>query len=309
MSDTPNITLASWIMIIALGFVWGGTFMVQAMALETAPPLWVAAGRITFAAVITGAVWIARGARMFTTAQRDWPALVAASVLSAAAPFMLLAWGQQYVTSSFTGVSMAAVALFVLPLAHFLLPGERLTVRRAIGFLIGFAGILVLMGPETFVSTGAGMEPFGRLACLGAAACYAVSSVLLRRLPPLDPVGISAATLLIGSAVVVPLALASHGLPADPGPRGLALIALLGLLPTAAANLLRIIVARTAGPVFMSLTNYQVPLWSVSLGVIFLGEPLKLSLLLATALILVGVALTQWGALVRLFSRQNRRPS
>ena len=50
------------------------------------------------------------------------------------------------------------------------------------------------MGPEAFVSTGAGMEPAGRLACLGAAGCYAVSSVLLRRLPPLDPVGLAAAT-------------------------------------------------------------------------------------------------------------------
>lgn len=301
MTDQPNITAASWLMIVTLGFTWGGTFMVQALALETAPPFWVAAGRITFAALITGALWVARGARMFTSERRAWGELAAASVLSAAAPFMLLAWGQQYVTSSFTGVSMAAVALIVLPLAHFLLPGERLTLRRAIGFLIGFAGILVLMGPGAFTSSGAGMEPFGRLACLSAAGCYAVSSVLLRRLPPLDPVGLSAATLLIGSVVVVPLALATHGLPPDPGAKGWFLIAILGLFPTAAANLLRIIVARTAGPVFMSLTNYQVPLWSVSLGVIFLGEPLKASLLVALVLILVGVALTQWGALKRLF--------
>lgn len=303
MTEQPNITAASWLMIVTLGFTWGGTFMVQALALETAPPFWVAAGRIGFAAVITAAVWLARGAKLFTTERRAWGEFVAASVLSAAAPFMLLAWGQQYVTSSFTGVSMAAVALIVLPLAHFLLPGERLTLRRAVGFLIGFAGILVLMGPKAFVSTGAGMEPFGRLACLSAAGCYAVSSVLLRRLPPLYPVGLSAMTLLIGSAVVIPLALATHGAPANPGTRGLILIALLGLFPTAAANLLRIIVARSAGPVFMSLTNYQVPLWSVGLGVIFLGEPLKASLLLALVLILVGVALTQWGALRRLFGR------
>ena len=59
---------------------------------------------------------------------------------------MLLAWGQQYVTSSFTGVSMAAVALIVLPMAHFILLGERLTLRRIFGFAIGFAGVLVLIG-------------------------------------------------------------------------------------------------------------------------------------------------------------------
>ena len=303
MTGTPNITPASWLMILTLGFVWGGTFMVQALALETAPPFWVAAGRIGFAAVLTGLIWMLRGARMFTSEDRDWPMLIAVAILSAAAPFMFIAWGQQYVTSSFTGVAMAAVALIVLPLAHFLLPGERLTWRKCLGFVIGFAGILVLMGPEAFVSTGAAMEPFGRLSCLAAAGCYAVSSVLLRRLPPLDPLGLAAATLLIGSVVVFPMAVLSHGAPVHPGTQGLILIAILGLIPTAMANLLRIIVARTAGPVFMSLTNYQVPLWSVTLGVIFLGEPLKASLLWALVLILIGVALSQWGALRQLFAK------
>lgn len=302
MTLTPEITGKSWAMIATLGFVWGGTFLVQAMALETAPPFWVAAGRIGFAALLTALVWLARGARMFTAEDTNWPTLTLVAVLSAAAPFMLIAWGQQYVTSSFTGVSMAAVALIVLPMAHFLLPGERMTWCKTLGFGIGFAGIVLLIGPGAFASSGAGMEPLGRLACLSAAGCYATSSVLMRRLPPLDPVGLSAATLLIGSAVVIPLALVNHGLPPDPGGKGLMLIALLGLVPTAAANLLRIIVARTAGPVFMSLTNYQVPVWSVLLGALVLGEPLPPTLLWALVMILTGVALSQYGALRRLFT-------
>lgn len=304
MTQTPDITGKSWAMIATLGFVWGGTFLVQAMALETAPPFWVAAGRIGFAALLTALVWLARGGRMFTTEDTDWPTLTLVAVLSAAAPFMLIAWGQQYVTSSFTGVSMAAVALIVLPMAHFLLPGERMTWRKTLGFVIGFAGIVLLIGPGAFASSGAGMEPLGRLACLSAAGCYATSSVLMRRLPPLDPVGLSAATLLIGSAVVIPLALLNHGLPPNPGGKGLMLIALLGLVPTAAANLLRIIVARTAGPVFMSLTNYQVPVWSVLLGALVLGESLPPTLLWALLMILTGVALSQYGALRRLFTRR-----
>ena len=146
MSESPEITTGSWIMVSTLGFIWGGTFMVQALALETAPPLWVAAGRIGFAAILTAAIWQMRGGRLFPDARSDWPRLLIVSLLSAAAPFMLLAWGQQYVTSSFTGVSMAAVALIVLPMAHFILLGERLTLRRIFGFAIGFAGVLVLIG-------------------------------------------------------------------------------------------------------------------------------------------------------------------
>ena len=83
----------------------------------------------------------------------------------------------------------------------------------------------------------------------------------------------------------------------------LGVIVILGLFQTAAANLLRISVVRTSGPTFMSLTNYQVPFWSVVLGVVFLGEPLEATLFLAMALILAGVALSQWGALKRLFGQ------
>ncbi len=305
MTSAPEVSLKSWIMVALLGLIWGGTFMVQKLALGHMPPFWVAAGRIGFAAVITIAIWQLRGGQMFTTQATDWTRLGFVSVFSAAVPFMLLAWAQQYVTSAFTGVSMAAVALIVLPLAHFLVPGERMTLRRTIGFLIGFAGVLVLIGPAAFASSGSPLETGGQIACLAAASCYGVSSIVLRKLPPLDPVGLAAATLIFGSGVVIPLAFIQHGLPPMPPFEGLALVALLGLVPTAGATLLRIVVIRSAGPVFMSLTNYQVPLWSVVFGVTLMGEPLPGSLVWATLLILSGVALSQFGALQRLFGSRG----
>ncbi|WP_294220735.1 DMT family transporter [uncultured Shimia sp.] len=305
MTSTPEITLKSWIMVALLGLIWGGTFMVQKLALSHMPPFWVAAGRIGFAAIITVVIWQLRGGRIFITDTQDWPRLAFVSVFSAAVPFMFLAWAQQYVTSAFTGVSMAAVALIVLPLAHFFVPGERMSFRRTFGFMIGFAGVLVLIGPTAFATTGSPLETFGQIACLAAASCYGVSSIILRKLPPLDPVGLSAATLIFGSLVVIPIAFVQHGPPPMPPMEGLALVALLGLVPTAGASLLRIVVIRTAGPVFMSLTNYQVPLWSVVFGVTLMGEPLPGSMIWATLLILSGVALSQLGALRRLFGSKN----
>ncbi|MEP2530075.1 DMT family transporter [Shimia sp.] len=302
MRDTIEIKASDWIMVVVLGLVWGGTFMVQKLALAHLPPLWVAAGRISFAAVVTVALWQLQGGRMFTETQTDWRRLFFVSIFSAAVPFMLLAWAQQFVTTGFVGVSMAAVALIVLPLAHFLVPGECMTLRRAAGFVIGFLGVLVLIGPGAFISSGNTLASIGRLACLGAATCYAVSSIMMRRLPPIDPVGLSAATLVFGMCFVIPMALIKHGLPPVPPLNGLLLVALLGLIPTAGANLLRVVLIRSAGPVFMNLTNYQVPLWSVTLGVIFLGEPLQSSLLWATLLILAGLGLSQYGDLKRLFS-------
>ena len=125
----------------------------------------------------------------------------------------------------------------------------------------------------------------------------------MRRLPPVDPIGLSSVLLLVGACAAIPMAWAVEGPPPLPDDRTLFMVAFLGLVPTAAANLLRVTVVRTAGPVFMSLTNYQVPVWSVVLGAAFLGEPLPPALLWALMLILCGVGLSQYGALMRLFGR------
>lgn len=298
----PNPTPANWAMVAALGIIWGATFMVIEVALRGITPFWLAAGRIGFAAILMCAIWVLRGGRLFLSDARNWPVVTLIAALSTAVPFMLLSWGQQFVTSGFAGVSMAAVALIVLPLAHFFVPGERLGPLKILGFLIGFAGVVVLIGAQAFESTGARLEAAGRLACLGAAGGYAVSSVLMRRLPPVDAIGLAAILLLIGTGLVVPIALVVEGPVEMPSRETLLAIALLGLVPTAGANLLRVLVIRSAGPTFMSLTNYQVPVWSVIFGAAVLGEPLPPSLLLAMGLILAGVALSQSGALRALFS-------
>jgi drug/metabolite transporter (DMT)-like permease len=107
----------------------------------------------------------------------------------------------------------------------------------------------------------------------------------------------------MSAAIVIPIALIVEGPPPLPDTKTLFVIAFLGLIPTAAANFLRTLVIRSAGPVFMSITNYQVPIWSVVLGAILLGEPLPASLIWAMLLILSGVGLSQYGAFRRLFRK------
>ena len=293
-------------MVAILGLTWGGTFMVTEVALAGGmPPFWLAASRIGFAAVLMGLIWTIMGRPLFSgpTSGTDKLNLVIIGGLSSAVPFSLLAWGQQYVSSGFAGVSMAAVALIVLPLAHFTVPGEQMTPRKIAGFIIGFVGVVILIGAQAFESTGASFETAGRIACVLAAACYAIGSIMLRRLPNAHPIGLATILLLIGACMTIPVAWVVEGPPPMPSPEILGVLAFLGLIPTAGANFLRVLVVRSAGPVFMSLVNYQVPVWSVVLGGLILGEALPRSLLLALTLILIGVGLSQYGALRRLFGR------
>ncbi|MQQ08019.1 EamA family transporter [Epibacterium sp. SM1979] len=289
-------------MIATLGFVWGGTFLVAELALRGITPFWLAAGRIGFAALLLTVIWGLLGFRLFEE-RSNWVSVCIIALFSTALPFALLSWGLVYVTSGFAGVSMGAIPLMILPLAHVFVAGEQMGPRRIIGTVLGFLGILILIGGKAFDSSGSDLEWAGRAACILAAACYAGSSILTRRLPPVDSVGLATVLMIIGAVVIIPLAWVVEG-PLPPlSQETLFWVALLGLVPTAGANLLRVLVVRGAGPVFMSLTNYQVPIWSVVLGAVILSEPLPASLLLALALVFSGLVLGQWQALKQLFHK------
>jgi drug/metabolite transporter (DMT)-like permease len=306
MTEKPNITATSWLMMISLGFIWGGTFLATEIALVGITPFWLATSRILLGALATTAIWQMQGHRLFVepAGRGQYGLLIVIAALSSTIPFALLAWGQQYVTSGFAGVSMASTALIVLPLAHFMIPGERITWMRTLGFVVGFAGVVVLIGLQAFDSNGSQLELWGRLACVAAAGCYALSSIQLRQVQAIDPIGLSAVLLLIASIYSIPLAWVVEGPPVMPDMYTLGVLAFLGLVPTAAANFLRVYVARTAGPVFLSLLNYQVPIWSILLGAWFLNEALPGTLIWATLLILFGVGLTQYDAIRWLFAKR-----
>ncbi|WP_108484664.1 DMT family transporter [Oceaniglobus ichthyenteri] len=292
-------TVKNWLSILVLGLIWGGTFMMIELALRGYGPITVATARTTLGAVaLVGLTFVLR--RPFPRNPAVWAIAVPIGLLTSAVPFVLLSWGQQYVPSAFAGLAMAAVPLFVLPLAH-VFSDETLGFHKTIGVILGFVGALVLMGPGLAnLRTGA-LESLGQVACLSAALCYAVASIMTRRCPPVDSVALSAIQLLVGSVVLVPLMLWVDGVPGwVPGVPGWAIV-VLGVGPTALAAVLRTQIIRSAGAVFMTLVNYQVPLWSVFFGAWLLAETLSLRFYAALAIILLGLLVSQWSSLRRLF--------
>ncbi|WP_176473837.1 DMT family transporter [Actibacterium ureilyticum] len=310
MTPLPQITPKSWLMVAILGFVWGSTFMVIEIALRGFPPFWLASLRLFVGAAVMAVAWAATGFRLALDANRrpTWIALIWAGAVSSGIPFLLLNWGQQHVTSGFAGTAMAAVPIFVLPLAHFMVAGERMRPRAVLGVMLGVAGVWLLIGPDALASSGADLELWGRLACLGVAACYALNSITIRRLPPVDPIGLTTLMLVFGGLITLPFSLAYEGIPPLPGATPIAAMLFMGVVSTAAMNLLRVLVIRSAGPTFLTLVNYQVPVWSVVLGALVLNEALPPSLFAALALILFGVALSQ-GAALRALARSVFRPA
>ncbi|MCF2870078.1 DMT family transporter [Octadecabacter sp. G9-8] len=298
MSDQP--TLFNWLSILMLGLIWGGTFMVVAIALEGYGPLTVACARTTLGAV-TLLLLVRIMGRAMPSGTAVWGYLAVIGVLNTALPFALLSWGQQYVPSAFAGISMAALPLFVFPLAH-LFSDERMTSRKTIGVIVGFIGAAVLVGPGAF-DFSEGSLALPQLACIAASLSYAISSVLTRRCPPVDSITMAALTLVVGAICLIPAMLVFEGVPTWVDGRAGYAIVFLGLVPTAFAALLRVQTIRTAGSVFMTLVNYQVPVWSMVFGAWVLSEVLTQRFFAALALILCGLAISQWAGLKSLLKR------
>lgn len=284
--------LANWLRVIALSVIWGASFMSVKLALAGFGPLTIAASRITLAAATLYLVARIMGMAL-PTSRRVWAYAVAMGLFSNVLPFALLSWGQIHVASGFAGITMAAVPLFTMVLAHHLLPGERVTLVKLGGFTLGITGVIILIGPRALLASGADVENLARLACIAATLSYAIGGVLTRRCPPVPLVAFSAAALIAASMMALPLALAVEGWPdlaAAPAAAAVAVI-YLGLAPTALATLLLVKVIKTAGPTFLTMSNYQVPVWSVIFGTVFMAEKLPAQFLLALAFILAGLAI------------------
>ncbi|GHA55191.1 ABC transporter permease [Amylibacter ulvae] len=301
-------TKTAWVLLFILGIVWGGSFMGAKLALASFGPMTVATLRLLIAAVFLLAINAARGGQLpgFSTPvdKRIWMHILAMGFFTNALPFSLLNWGQLYVTSGFAGITMAVVPLLILPLAHFLIAGEQMNFRKFIGFAIGFIGVVVLIGPSSLLTnSGASMEPTARMACIAAACCYAIGSMNTRLCPPVPTISYSAAGLLLGTLMLLPVALYFEGIPNAPTTSALMGTIYLGIFPTALATLMLVYVINTAGPSFLSLVNYQVPIWAVIFGVLLLGEALPSQFIAALGLILIGLLISQWFTVMGILRR------
>jgi drug/metabolite transporter (DMT)-like permease len=287
-------------MLAALVAMWGSAFLFTKVAVSALPPETVVAGRLAIAAIGLTALLLALG-KALPRGRRLWLFFLALAVLGNALPFWLISWGQQRIDSGLAGILMAIMPLTTLVLAHFFVVGERLNPVRLAGFVLGFIGIVALVGPEALLELEVGGTALlSELSVLGGAVCYAVNTIVARRRPPSDPLAAGAGVMILASAITIPLALAGGPPPVDTIPPTAAFaVAVLGIVSTALATVVYFKLVSAAGPTFVSLINYLIPLWAVVVGMVFLGETPEWRALGALALILSGIALSELGRRTR----------
>lgn len=283
--------VVDWVLLLALAAMWGTAFLFIKLGVAGVPPATLVAGRIALGALILLAALRWRGLAL-PPPGRAWAAFTAIAVVGNAAPFYLISWGQQTVDSALAGILMAVMPLTTLVLAHFFVAGERMTFWRTGGFALGFAGIVVLMGPAAL--SGLEHDLLAQCAVLGGALCYAANSVLSRRLVVADFLVASAGVMVVATVLTLPAALwLDRPWTLAPPAGALAAIVWLGVGPTALATLLYFRLIASAGPTFMSIVNYLTPVVALAAGVLLLDERPGESALAGLALILLGIAVSR----------------
>jgi drug/metabolite transporter (DMT)-like permease len=294
VSEMQPRTLTDWGLLATLVALWGSNFMFVKLGVATVPPATLAAGRLVVGAAVLVVVIRALG-YPFPRPSRMWIPYLLLAVVGNSLPFWLISWGQQTIDSALAGILMAIMPLATLVMAHLWVTGEHMTRNRVLGFLLGFAGIVVLMGPAALAGLGgSAARVLAQLAVLGGALCYATQSVLVRVTLKGDVMVASAAIITIAAAVSLPIALlVDQPWTLAPSATSVWAVIWMGVGPTAIATLAFIRLIGSAGPTFMSLVNYCVPVVAVLIGVAVLGETPNANAYAGLVLILAGIAVTQ----------------
>lgn len=278
--------------LVLLTLIWGTTWAAIRIGLEGLPPMTSAAWRFGIAAVtLLGLVRLV-GVQLGTTARERW-LWIAVGVLNFAVSYGIVYWAEQFLPSGLTALLFAAFPLFVALLAHHFLPGEQLRPASFAGVVLGFAGVAVLFGDDLSGVT----EPKALLASgvmLLAPLSSAVAQILMKRhgkgIHPLSlaAVPMAVCAVLLGSGAW----LFERTLPRSWDATSVGTVLYLAIIGSALAFSLYFHLLRHMTATSLSLVAYTTPVVAVTIGVVFLDEPLTLRLVLGALAVLAGVVLT-----------------
>jgi drug/metabolite transporter (DMT)-like permease len=276
--------------LITVVLAWGLTWPVNKVVLATLSPIWAVSLRAAIATIALFALQAASG-RLTLPPRGDLPVLISITLLHMVGFNLLASWGLGLVPTGRTVVLAYTTPLWVTPAAAFLLH-EPLTPRRAVGVVVGLAGLVSLFNPLTFDWRDHRVV-LGNLAIVVAACLWAASIVHIRahRWRSTPFVLIPWETLLT-TVILIPIALASTPMPhVDWNPRFVLLLVYLGIPGTAVAYWAVAMASRHLPAVTTSLGLLATPVVSVITATLWLGEPVTVSLVVAIVLVLGGVAI------------------
>ena len=311
-TQQPNVSLShvmsgsNWAALVVLSILWGGSFFLIEIALTALPPLTIVLARVTLAAVALWSIVLIRGSSV-PKSLKSWGSFLVMGLLNNIFPFSLIVWGQTHISAGLASILNATTPLFTVVVAGLLLHDEKPTANKWIGVAIGFAGIVIMIGPSTL--HGIGVNVLAQFAVLGAALSYAFAGAYGRRYLPsgIDSIIMAAGQVTASALVLFPIVFfteARHGY-VLPGVEVIVALITLAIFSTALAYMLYFRILASAGAVNLSLVTFLIPISAILLGTMLLGETLQLPHIIGMSIVAAGLLAIDGRIWSLIYSRRN----
>lgn len=291
MANKISNELSNYFLLIFLGAVWAASFVAIKFSNEMFNPIEVGFYRTAIGTLfLFCAVKLRKGIVNISNENTRIYCLI--GLLNAAIPFTLLPYGLISLPSNIGVIILSANPFLALVLAHFFTIDEKLSLRKIIGSIIGFSGVVFAVGVEILVSDLNSL--IAALAIYIGASSYVISNLIIRRISDLPSDMVTMNTLFWGSVWLIPLMIIYgnfHNL--DFSWKPLIALIYLGIIPTGLAFSLRQILIRNAGSTFMMQVGYIIPIFGVFYGWLLLGEEVGYSLIISVSLVIIGIGISR----------------
>ncbi len=276
----------------AIYFVWGSTFLAIRYAVETIPPFAMMAGRCLFGGAVLLVLGLIRERDPDWPTRREWGGALVIGTLLFVGCHGVLAYAEERVPSGIAALCLATIPLFVPLLAWALPDGRPPSRRRAGAFVVGFAGVALLVASQ---GTGGGLHATDAALLVGSALSWAAGTVATRVVPvPRSPVLGAAMPLLAGGIILVLVAAGSGELSSlhvnDVSGRSIAGLAYLVVFGTVLTFSAYVWLLRVVAPARVATYAFVNPAVAVVLGWAVAGESLTAGAVVASAVIVAAVA-------------------
>lgn len=276
-----------------LALLWGSSYMWISLALPSFPPATLIAIRVGLASLVLLAILAFRRLALPRDAH-SWRLFFVQSLVNSTGPWLMLAWGQQYAGTAVSSVLNSTSPLWVFAFSFLLLnSGQRPGARQLAGALLGFGGIVLIVGLGALEDIGRNLVP--QLGVLFGAALYGIAALRGPLLAAYPPLVTATGTLICASLVLVPLSLVTdRPWELSPDMTGILSALMLSVACTALAFLIYFRLLNTLGPMGTASQAYLRSGVGVFLGVVFLSESLDLETFAGICLAIFGVVLINW---------------
>jgi drug/metabolite transporter (DMT)-like permease len=302
-------TRSDWVLLLALGFMWGTSYVFIKVGVQTLPTFTLIATRMAIGLAILLAVAVATKATL-PTDRRTYGHLFLMAIINIVVPFTLITTAERSVDSALAAIINGAVPLVVIGIAAIVFHDEPITVNRLVGVIVGYFGLAVIVGPGVLAGLSSS-SALGELALVGSTLAYGIGAVYARRqivgMRPIVP-----AVFQVGFAFVIVTVLAfafERPLEVSWNAEALGAVVWLGIFGSGLAYILNFRLLSRIGATRTSVLAYFLPVVGIIAGAIVFHEAIDGRVAAGTLLIIGGIALvnSRFGER-RIFGRERPSP-